>query len=83
MMAASTIIKISDSIDVTACIHYRWQILRAVARRLVEVILIITVITMEDSLHKFVILLKANWFKLSAFDSVFDHQYFLYELQKC
>ena len=49
-----TIIKISDSIEVTACIHYRWQILRAIARRLVQVILKITVIIMENSLLKFV-----------------------------
>ena len=54
MSADFTIIKISDSIDVTACIHYRWQILRVVARRFVQVILKITVITMEDSLLKFV-----------------------------
>jgi len=58
MLADFTIIKISDSIDVTACIHYRWQILRAVATSLVQVILKITVITMEDSLLKFGILLS-------------------------
>jgi len=58
MLADFTIIKISDSIDVTACIHYLWQILRAEAKRLVQVILKITVITMEDSLLKFGILLS-------------------------
>ena len=58
MLADFTIIKISDSIDVTACIHYSLQILRAVARGLVQVILKITVITMEDSLLKFGILLS-------------------------
>ena len=79
MTAASTIIKISDSIDVAACIHYCWQILKAVAIRLGQDILKIAVITMEDSLLKFGILLS----KLSTFDSVFDHQHFLYELQRC
>ena len=48
MSADFTIIKISDSIDVAACIHYHWQILIAVARRLVQVILKIAVITMEN-----------------------------------